>query len=80
MKDAAKSPWLALHTHTQEEDDSVLTHEEERQVATELKEVMGIKSDTEKILTYVKKKHRYGTTAGCFNILAMEQENRGLIQ
>ena len=63
-----------------QEDDSALTHEEERQVATELKGIMGIKSDLEKILTYVKKRHRYGTTAGCFNILAMEQENRGPIQ
>ena len=58
----------------------MLTHEEERQVATELKGIMEIKSDLEKILTYVKRRHRYGTTAGCFNILAMEQENRGSIQ
>ena len=45
-----------------------------------LKDVMGIKSDPEGILTYVKRKRPFGTTAGCFNILALEQENRGAIQ
>ena len=49
-------------------------------MATELKGVMRIKSDLEKILNHVKRRHRYGTTAGCFNILAMEQENRGPVQ
>ena len=37
---------------------------------------MGIKSEPEGILTYVKKKRPFGTTAGCFNIMAMEEESR----
>ena len=80
FEDAVKSPWLALHMQGEAGYNTasvaVPTYEDERKVARDLKDLMGIKSDPEGILTYVKKKRPFGTTAGCFNILALDQENR----